>query len=98
MFANLRALRGPKAFGLAMSVYIMSTVFVFVMWTLVAALPCQDRLGLGSHFPMSRQLNWAQPMIGLQEKIAKEWKKKEKKGLAGLLKEMQRLEKSWDIR
>ena len=93
MSSNLGAPRGPEASGLAMPVYIMSTVFVFVMWTLVAALPCQERLGLGNHFPVPRQLSWAQPMIGLQEKIAEEWKKKEKKGSAGLLEEMQRLEK-----
>ena len=63
------------------------------MWTLVAAVPCQERNGLGTHFPLPRQLGWAQPMIGLQEKIAEEWKKKEKKGNVGLLEEMQRMDK-----
>lgn len=93
MSSNLVPPRGNEASGLASPVYIMSTVYVFVMWTLVAAIPCQERNGLGSHFPVARQLSWAQPMIGLQEKIADEWKKKEKKGTAGLLEEMQRLEK-----
>uniref|UniRef100_A0A2P2IIS9 Uncharacterized protein n=1 Tax=Rhizophora mucronata TaxID=61149 RepID=A0A2P2IIS9_RHIMU len=32
-------------------------------------------------------------MIALQEKIGEEWKKKEKKGSAGLLEETQRMEK-----
>ncbi|KAF7828230.1 Protein BYPASS-related [Senna tora] len=93
MSSNLVPPRGAEASGLASPVYIMSTIFVFVMWTLVAAIPCQERNGLGTHFPVPRQLAWAQPMIGLQEKIAEEWKKKEKKGSAGLLEEMQRLEK-----
>lgn len=93
MSSNLVPPRGAESSGLASPVYIMSTIFVFVMWTLVAAIPCQERNGLGTHFPVPRQLSWAQPMIVLQEKIAEEWKKKEKKGSAGLLEEMQRLEK-----
>ncbi|KAK7358578.1 hypothetical protein VNO77_00512 [Canavalia gladiata] len=93
MASNLAAPRGGESSGLALPVYIMSTVMVFVMWTLVAAIPCQDRNGLPTHFPFSRQVGWAQPMVGLQEKIAEEWKKKEKKGSVGLLEEMQRMEK-----
>ncbi|KAK7369721.1 hypothetical protein VNO80_11764 [Phaseolus coccineus] len=93
MMSNLAAPRGAESSGLAQPVYIMSTVLVFVMWALVAAVPCQERNGLGTHFPLPRQLSWAQPMIGLQEKIAEEWKKKEKKGNVGLLEEMQRMEK-----
>ncbi|PQM41830.1 uncharacterized protein Pyn_36428 [Prunus yedoensis var. nudiflora] len=46
-----------------------------------------------THFPVPRNLAWAQAMIGLQEKISEEWKKKEKKGSAGLLEEMQKMEK-----
>ncbi|KAG6577180.1 Protein ROH1, partial [Cucurbita argyrosperma subsp. sororia] len=57
------------------------------------ALPCQERGGLPTNFPVPKQFSWAQSMIGLQEKIADEWKKKEKKGSAGLLAEMQRMEK-----
>ncbi|XP_027344164.1 uncharacterized protein LOC113856520 [Abrus precatorius] len=93
MSSNLAAPRGAEASGLALPVYIMSTVLVFVMWTLVAAVPCQERNGLATHLAFPRQLGWAQPMIGLQEKIAEEWKKKEKKGSVGLLEEMQRMEK-----
>ncbi|XP_028774863.1 uncharacterized protein LOC114731774 [Neltuma alba] len=93
MSSNLVAPRGAESSGLASPIYVMSTIFVFVMWTLVAAIPCQERTGLGTHFPVPKQLGWAQLMIGLQEKIAEEWKKKEKKGSAGLLEEMQRLEK-----
>ncbi|XP_014507816.1 uncharacterized protein LOC106767437 [Vigna radiata var. radiata] len=93
MMSNLAAPRGAESSGLAQPVYIMSTVLVFVMWAFVAAVPCQERNGLGTHFPLPRQLNWAQPLIGLQEKIAEEWKKKEKKGNVGLLEEMHRMEK-----
>ncbi|KAL3499301.1 hypothetical protein ACH5RR_038394 [Cinchona calisaya] len=93
MSSNLVAPRGGEANGLALPVYIMSTVLVFVMWSLVAAIPCQERTGLATHLPVPRQLVWAQPLFGLQEKIGEEWKKKEKKGTAGLLEEMQKMEK-----
>ncbi|CAK9156584.1 unnamed protein product [Ilex paraguariensis] len=91
--ANLVAPRGGEATGLALPVYTMSTVLVFVMWALVAAIPCQERIGLATHFPVPRQLSWAQAVIGLQEKIGEEWKKKEKRGTAGLLEEVHRMEK-----
>ncbi|KAG7015177.1 hypothetical protein SDJN02_22810, partial [Cucurbita argyrosperma subsp. argyrosperma] len=93
MSSNLVAPRGGESSSLPQTVYLMSTVLVFVMWTLVAALPCQERGGLPTNFPVPKQFSWAQSMIGLQEKIADEWKKKEKKGSAGLLAEMQRMEK-----
>ena len=93
MSSNLVAPRGGESSSLPQTVYLMSTVLVFVMWTLVAALPCQERGGLPTNFPVPKQLSWAQSIIGLQEKIADEWKKKEKKGSAGLLEEMQRMEK-----
>lgn len=94
MSANLQPPRGNEAVGLASSIYMMCTVTFFVMWSLVASIPCQERNGLASHFPVPKQLVWAQSMIGLHEKIGEEWKKKEKKGTVGLLDEMQRLEKS----
>ncbi|XWS48885.1 hypothetical protein CRYUN_Cryun13aG0115000 [Craigia yunnanensis] len=93
MTTNLVAPRGAEASGLASPVYIMSVIMVFVMWALVAAIPCQERNGLATHFPVPKQLSWAHSMIGLQEKIGDEWKKKEKKGIVGLLEEMQKMEK-----
>lgn len=93
MSSNLVVPRGAESSGLALPVYIMSTILVFVMWAMVAAIPCQERNGLSTHFQFPRQLGWAQPMIGLQEKIQDEWKRKEKKGTAGLLEEMQKMEK-----
>ena len=76
MSSNLVAPRGGEPTGLASPVYVMSSVMVFVMWALVAAVPCQERNGLATHFQIPRQMTWAQSMIGLQEKIGEEWKKK----------------------
>ncbi|PWA39859.1 hypothetical protein CTI12_AA569850 [Artemisia annua] len=93
MSTNLVAPRGGEPTGLALPVYIMSSILVFVMWTLVAAVPSPERAGLGAHFQLPRNLTWAHPVIGLQDKIGEEWKKKEKKGTAGLLVEIQVIEK-----
>ncbi|KAK7839290.1 protein ROH1A [Quercus suber] len=94
MSSNLVAPRGGESSSPALPVYIMSTITVFVMWALVAAIPCQERNGLLTHFPVPKQLGWAQSIIALQEKIGEEWKKKkEKNRLAGLLEETQRIEK-----
>lgn len=93
MTANLVAPRGGETTGLVLPVYIMSTILVFAMWALVAALPCQERNGLATHFPVPKQLTWAQSIIWMQEKIGEEWKKKEKKGTGGLLEETQRMER-----
>lgn len=93
MASTLVAPRGGESTGLALPIYIMSTIFVFVMWGLVSAIPCQERTGLMTHFPMMRNLNWGQSLISLQDKIAEEWKKKEKKGTTGLLDELQKMEK-----
>ncbi|KAK9050214.1 hypothetical protein SSX86_001388 [Deinandra increscens subsp. villosa] len=93
MSSNLTAPRGGEPTGLVVPVHLMSSVLVFVMWAMVAAIPCQERTGLGAHLQLSKQFSWAQPMIGLQDKIGEQWKKKEKKGRSGLLEETQRLEK-----
>lgn len=93
MTSNLAAPKGADASGLASPVYVMSTVIVFVTWALVAAIPCQDRTGLTTHFPVPKQLGWANCLFGLHEKIGEEWKRKEKKGTAGLMEEMQKMEK-----
>jgi hypothetical protein len=93
MCSNLAVPRGGESTGLVQPVYIMSNVMVFVMWALVAAIPCQERSGLLTHFQIPKQFGWAHSIIGMQEKIGEEWKKKEKKGSAGLLEEMQRMEK-----
>ncbi|KAF2313376.1 hypothetical protein GH714_010651 [Hevea brasiliensis] len=93
MCSNLVAPRGGEPTGLASPVYILSSVMVFVMWALVAAVPCQERSGLATHFQIPRHLAWAHSIIALQERIAEEWKKKKEKCSAGLLEELQKMEK-----
>lgn len=78
--------------GLALPIYTMSLVLVFVMWALVAAIPCQDR-GLGLHFSVPRQFQWAAPVTALHERIVEESKKRERKHSCGLLGEIQQIEK-----
>lgn len=90
MTTNLAAPRSGDS-GPALPVYLMSSILVLVMWTLVAAVPSHERVG--PYFQLPRHLVWTHPMIVLQEKIGDEWKKKEKKGTAGLLAEIQVIEK-----
>ncbi|KAL2334908.1 hypothetical protein Fmac_016121 [Flemingia macrophylla] len=78
--------------GLALPIYTMSSILVFVMWALVAAIPCQDR-GLGLHFSVPRQLPWAAPVAALHERILEESKKRERKNSCGLLREIQHIER-----
>lgn len=78
--------------GLAMPVFIMNSILLFVMWALVAAIPCQDR-GLHVHFTTPRNFLWAAPMLSLHERIMEESKKRERKNACGLLKEIHQIEK-----
>lgn len=78
--------------GLAMPVFIMNSILLFVMWALVAAIPCQDR-GLHVHFTIPRNFSWAVPLLSLHERITEESKKRERKNACGLLKEIHQIEK-----
>ncbi|MCD7459737.1 hypothetical protein HAX54_041824 [Datura stramonium] len=78
--------------GLALAVFTMSYVLYFVMWALVAAIPCQDR-GLQTHFYVARQFVWAVPILSLHEKILEESKKRDRRNACGLLKEIHEMEK-----
>ncbi|KAM7514683.1 hypothetical protein LguiA_004266 [Lonicera macranthoides] len=78
--------------GLSVAVFTMNYVLLFVMWALVAAIPCQDR-GLQTHFYFSRQFIWAGPILSLHERILEESKKRERRGSCGLLKEINEVEK-----
>ncbi|XWS24957.1 hypothetical protein CRYUN_Cryun27aG0029400 [Craigia yunnanensis] len=72
---NLAVPRGNEVVttnGLAMPVYTMGSVLLFVMWALVAAIPCQDR-GLQVHFYVPRQFSWAAPILSLHERIIEEF-------------------------
>ncbi|XP_008785837.2 UPF0496 protein 4 [Phoenix dactylifera] len=92
---NLSAPRGNEiaaTSGLAVPVFTMSSVLLFVMWALVAAIPCQDR-GLGTHFSIPRSFAWAASVLSLHERIVDESKKKDRKNSSGLLKEIHQIEK-----
>ncbi|XP_008784164.1 uncharacterized protein LOC103703177 [Phoenix dactylifera] len=92
---NLAAPRGHEVLatsGLAVGVFTMSSVLLFVMWVLVAAIPCQDR-GLGIHFSIPRSYRWAAPILSLHERIVEESKKKDRKNSSGLLQEIHQMEK-----
>lgn len=78
--------------GLSLAVFTMSYVLYFVMWALVAAIPCQDR-GLQTHFYVTRQFVWAVPILSLHERILEESKKRDRRNACGLLKEIQEIEK-----
>lgn len=78
--------------GLVVAVYTMSSVLLFVMWTLVAAIPCQDR-GLQVQFSIPRHYSWAGPILSLHEVILEESKKRERKNACGLMREIHQIEK-----
>ncbi|KAK8580173.1 hypothetical protein V6N13_143298 [Hibiscus sabdariffa] len=94
---NLTVPRGHEVVatnGLAIPVYTMGCVLLFVMWALVAAIPCQDR-GLQVHFNVPRQFPWAAPMVSLHDRIMEEWK--ERKSCSGLLREIDQVDKCWRL-
>uniref|UniRef100_A0A2P2ISL0 Protein BYPASS-related n=1 Tax=Rhizophora mucronata TaxID=61149 RepID=A0A2P2ISL0_RHIMU len=78
--------------GFAIPVFTMSSILLFVLWTLVAAIPCQDR-GLGIHFSIPRHFSWGPPLITLYERIMEESKKRDRRNSNGLLKEIYQMEK-----
>ncbi|KAK1371299.1 putative Potassium transporter [Heracleum sosnowskyi] len=78
--------------GLAVAAYTMNYVLYFVIWALVAAIPCQDR-GLQTHFHVARQFIWAGPILSLHEKILEESKKRDRRNSTGLLREIHEIEK-----
>ncbi|KAG8389880.1 hypothetical protein BUALT_Bualt01G0024900 [Buddleja alternifolia] len=77
--------------GLNLAVFTMSYVLLFVMWALVAAIPCQDR-GLQTHFNVSKQFLWAGPILLLHERILEESKKRDRRSACGLLREIHEIE------
>ncbi|KAL1533479.1 protein ROH1-like [Salvia divinorum] len=92
--SNLALPRGNETSatnGLNVGVYTMSYVLLFVMWALVAAIPCQDR-GLPAHF-FTRQFAWAAPIASLYERITEESKRRDRRNTCGLMKEIHEIEK-----
>ena len=65
---------------------------MFVLWALVAAIPCQDR-GLQIHCSVPRRSSWSAPFILLQERIMEDSKKWERRNSSGLLKEINQMER-----
>lgn len=78
--------------GLVVLVFAMSSLLLFVLWTLVAAIPCQDR-GLNVHFSIPRQFSWSVPLLSLHERIIEESKKRERRNSSGLLYEIYLIDK-----
>ncbi|WVZ88473.1 hypothetical protein U9M48_034990 [Paspalum notatum var. saurae] len=96
--AGLAAPRAHEA-GLAAPVYSMGCVLHLAAWALVAAVPCPDRAtALQAHHlpaaPPRAAFPWAPPLLALQERLAEEGKRKDRRHSSGLLKEIHSLEKS----
>ncbi|VVA99680.1 unnamed protein product [Arabis nemorensis] len=90
MTANLIAPRGTES----SPIYIMSSLMVMVMWTLVVAVPCQASNGLAVYLPLPKHQVWASAAVSIHEIIGEELKRKEKRGGGGgLMEEMQRMER-----
>lgn len=78
--------------GLAILIFVMSFILMFVLWVIVAAIPCQDR-GVQIHFAIPRQFSWGTPLFLLHSRIMDESKKRERRNSCGLLKEIYQIEK-----
>ena len=96
--AGLTAPRAHEG-GLVAPVYAMGCILHFTAWALVAAVPCPDRSSalLAHHLPVAparAAFPWAPPLLTLQERLAEEGKRKERRSCCGLLKEIYVLEKA----
>ncbi|CAN0892196.1 Protein ROH1 [Linum grandiflorum] len=78
--------------GLAIAVFTMNSVLLFVMWVLVAAIPCQDR-GLQVHFSIPRHFSWGAPLSSMHERVLEESRKRDRRNACGLLKEIYQMDK-----
>lgn len=78
--------------GIANLVFTMNFVLLFVLWVLVAAVPCQDR-SLQIHFAIPKHFPWSNDLWLLHDRIMNEAKKPERRNSNGLLKEIYKLEK-----
>lgn len=78
--------------GIANLIFTMNFVLLFVLWVLVAAVPCQDR-SLQIHFSIPRHFSWSNALWLLHGRITDEAKKPERRNSNGLLKEIYKLEK-----
>ncbi|KAK9077110.1 hypothetical protein SSX86_005446 [Deinandra increscens subsp. villosa] len=85
----------PLHFGLANCVFTMGFVLMFVLWNVVAAIPCQDR-GL-FNFSVPRQFPWSGPLFLIHTRVLEESKKRDRKNSPGLLREIYQMEKSINL-
>lgn len=79
--------------GLAVLVFTMGFILLFVLWALVAAIPCQDRT-VPINFAIPRNFSWSTPLSSLHGRILEESKKRDRRNSSGLLKEIYQIEKS----
>ncbi|KAL5204729.1 hypothetical protein ABZP36_009600 [Zizania latifolia] len=95
--SGLAAPRAHEA-GLVAPVYSMTCLLHLAAWALVAAVPCPDRAAAlqAHHLPAAPPrvaFPWAPPLLALQERLAEEGKRKDRRNSCGLLKEIHALEK-----
>jgi hypothetical protein len=97
--AGLAAPRATEAScGLAAPAYAMGCLLHLAAWALVAAVPCPDRAAaLQAHHlpaaPPRAAFPWAPPLLALQECLAEEGRRKDRRSSCGLLREIHALEK-----
>jgi hypothetical protein len=92
----------PRAHDeVAASAYAMSSLLHLAAWSLVAAVPCPDRAAAVQqpvhHLPAApprAAFPWAPPLLALQERIADEGRRKDRRTSPGLLRETHALEKA----
>ncbi|KAG6405970.1 hypothetical protein SASPL_133566 [Salvia splendens] len=89
---NILPPRPNETNGLTLAVFTMNYVLLFVMWALVAAIPCQDR-GLQAHFNVPKQFLWGGSILSLHERIVEESKRRDRRNVCGLLREIEEIEK-----
>ncbi|KDP30769.1 hypothetical protein JCGZ_15198 [Jatropha curcas] len=92
---NLLAPKGNEIVatnGIAVVIYTMNSILLFVMWALVAAIPCQDR-GLQVHFSIPRNFTWGAAILSLHERVQEESRKRDRRNACGLLREIYQMDK-----
>ncbi|KDP21880.1 hypothetical protein JCGZ_03524 [Jatropha curcas] len=79
--------------GLALTIYTISSVLMFVLWTLVTAIPNQDK-GLNIHLSFPRHLSCGFPLLLLHERIVEETRRRNRPNSnTGSLKEIYKIQK-----
>ncbi|CAD6254637.1 unnamed protein product [Miscanthus lutarioriparius] len=96
---QLQAIGAALAMPRANEAAAMGCLLHLVAWALVAAVPCPDRAAaLQAHHhlpppPPRAAFPWAPPLLALQERLAEEGKRKDRRNSCGLVREIHALEK-----